>query len=129
MRFWRLLKDNIQYDSNTYSQNHNGSGHNSIQGQVRKFSVLFTLRRQLRNLEFLRDLNTKRLPFSHNECNLHLGSIHIHDITSRDSRDEPLAFLINCIYSDNDTESVIQLLLKYLLMHKGNPTYKQNYIC
>ena len=39
MRFWRLLKDNIQYDSNTYSQNHNGSGHNSIQGQVQKFSV------------------------------------------------------------------------------------------
>ena len=39
MRFWRLLKDNIQYDSNTYSQNHTGSDHNSIQGQVRKFSI------------------------------------------------------------------------------------------
>ena len=41
MWFWRLLKDNIQYDSNTYSQNHNGSGHNSIQGQVPKFSAIF----------------------------------------------------------------------------------------
>ena len=41
MRFWRLLKDNIQYDSNTYtySQNNNGSGPNSIQGQVRKSSI------------------------------------------------------------------------------------------
>ena len=41
MRFWRLLKDNIQYDSNTYtySQNNNGSGFNSFQGQVWRFLI------------------------------------------------------------------------------------------
>ena len=61
MRFWRLLKDNIQYDSNTYSQNHNGSGHNSIQGQVPKFSVFG----KSKNDSFLADLslNLKKKQF------------------------------------------------------------------